>query len=81
MQKKVYSWALYDWANSAFATTVMAGFFPLFFSQYWSDTNSVSASTFYLGLGNSIASIVVALSNFSDMTIVVVISTYSWCYC
>ena len=31
MQKKVYSWALYDWANSAFATTVMAGFFPLFF--------------------------------------------------
>ncbi len=61
MQKKVYSWALYDWANSAFATTVMAGFFPLFFSQYWSDTNSVSASTFYLGLGNSIASIIVAL--------------------
>ena len=21
------AWALYDWANSAFATTVMAGFF------------------------------------------------------
>ena len=30
------AWALYDWANSAFATTVMAGFFPTFFRQYWS---------------------------------------------
>ena len=30
------AWALYDWANSAFATTVMAGFFPVFFRQYWS---------------------------------------------
>ena len=60
-QKKIYSWALYDWANSAFATTVMAGFFPIFFSQYWSDPSNLSISTFYLGLGNSLASIVVAL--------------------
>ena len=29
-RKPVFAWALYDWANSAFATTVMAGFFPLF---------------------------------------------------
>tara|TARA_Y100000389_G_scaffold41271_2_gene35955 strand:+ start:4112 stop:5395 length:1284 start_codon:yes stop_codon:yes gene_type:complete len=61
MKKKVYSWALYDWANSAFATTVMAGFFPIFFSQYWSDPNNLSTSTFYLGLGNSVASIFVAV--------------------
>ncbi len=60
-QKKIFSWALYDWANSAFATTVMAGFFPIFFSQYWSDPSNLSISTFYLGLGNSLASIVVAL--------------------
>ncbi|MGB5717288.1 MAG: MFS transporter, partial [Gammaproteobacteria bacterium] len=33
--RKVISWALYDWANSAFATTVMSGFFPLFLKQYW----------------------------------------------
>jgi MFS transporter, UMF1 family len=39
----------------------MAGFFPIFFSQYWSDPNNLSISTFYLGLGNSLASIVVAL--------------------
>ena len=35
-RKAVWGWALYDWANSAFATTVMAGFFPVFFKQYWS---------------------------------------------
>ncbi len=29
--RTVLSWSLYDWANSAFATTVMAGFFPLYF--------------------------------------------------
>ena len=60
-KKQTYSWALYDWANSAFATTVMAGFFPIFFSQYWSNPDNLSISTFYLGLGNSIASLIVAL--------------------
>ena len=30
-KKAVWGWAMYDWANSAFATTVMAGFFPIFF--------------------------------------------------
>ena len=56
MKKSMYSWALYDWANSAFATTVMAGFFPIFFAQYWSNPDNLSVSTFYLGLGNSIVS-------------------------
>ena len=38
----------------------MAGFFPVFFKEYWSNTDSVTLSTWYLGLANSIASIVVA---------------------
>ena len=57
--KKVISWALYDWANSAFATTVMAGFFPLFFKQYWNVGVEVTTSTFRLGLANSVASLIV----------------------
>ena len=56
-----WSWALYDWANSAFATTVMAGFFPIFFKQYWSYGVDVNMSTAQLGFGNSIASLLVAL--------------------
>ena len=59
-KKSIIAWSLYDWANSAFATTVMAGFFPVFFKEYWSTTDNVTLSTWYLGLGNSIASILVA---------------------
>jgi UMF1 family MFS transporter len=58
-RRKVLSWALYDWANSAFATTVMAGFFPLFFKQYWSVGTDVTRSTFQLGMANALASVVV----------------------
>jgi UMF1 family MFS transporter len=58
--KQVISWSLYDWANSAFATTVMAGFFPVFFKQYWSAGTSISMSTFKLGMANSMAAVLVA---------------------
>ncbi|MBS1250649.1 MAG: hypothetical protein MAG431_02243 [Chloroflexi bacterium] len=61
-RRAINAWALYDWANSAFATTVMAGFFPLFFKAYWAaNPDDPTTSTFYLGLANSIASIVIAL--------------------
>jgi len=59
-RKAILSWTLYDWANSAFATTVMAGFFPVFFKAYWSTEASAQVSTFYLGTANSIAAILVA---------------------
>ena len=61
LNKTTFSWALYDWANSAYATVVLAGFFPLFFKQYWSDAADVSTSTFQLGLTNSIASTVIVI--------------------
>jgi len=60
-RKVIWGWALYDWANSAFATTVMAGFFPIFFKQFWSSGADVNVSTAQLGFGNSIASLMVAL--------------------
>jgi UMF1 family MFS transporter len=53
-KKTVWGWVMYDWANSAFATTVMAGFFPIFFKQYWSHGVDVNVSTAQLGFGNSI---------------------------
>jgi len=60
-KKAIISWALYDWANSAFATTVMAGFFPIFFKQFWSAGADTTVSTARLGLANSIAGVTVAL--------------------
>jgi len=60
-QRPVLYWSFYDWANSAFATTIMAGFFPIFFKQYWSTSVDPSLSTFRLGMANSIASFVLAI--------------------
>jgi UMF1 family MFS transporter len=60
-RRPVFAWALYDWANSAFATTVMAGFFPTFFKQYWSLGADPTESTFRLGLANGLAGFVIAV--------------------
>jgi len=60
-RRPVVAWALYDWANSAFATTVMAGFFPVFFKQYWNAGVAATESTFRLGLTNGLGSLLVAL--------------------
>ena len=60
-RRPVIAWALYDWANSAFATTVMAGFFPVFFKQHWNLGVPVTESTFRLGVTSGIASALIAL--------------------
>ncbi|HET7315680.1 MFS transporter [Salinisphaera sp.] len=52
-------WAFYDWANSAFATTVIAGFFPVFFKTFWSAGSPAETSTLQLGIGSALASLVV----------------------
>lgn len=57
----VISWAMYDWANSAFATTIMAGFFPVFYKEYWCKDIEATTSTLYLGIVNSVASLLVAM--------------------
>ena len=57
-KKTVISWALYDWANSAFAVTVIAGFFPIFLKLYWAAEVSPQESTYYLGLANSSAGLI-----------------------
>src|SRR5512137_914339 len=60
-RKPVWGWALYDWANSAFATTVMAGFFPVFFKEYWNVGVVATESTFRLGLLNGIGAAFIAM--------------------
>jgi UMF1 family MFS transporter len=60
-RRPVVAWALYDWANSAFATTVMAGFFPVFFKQFWNSGVAATESTFRLGVTSGVASLCIAL--------------------
>jgi UMF1 family MFS transporter len=57
-----YSWAMYDWANSAFATTVLAGFFPIFFDKYWAAALPAGERTYWLGWASSLASVVVMVA-------------------
>lgn len=61
LTKQVVAWAAYDWANSAFATTVMVVFFPVFFKQYWAADLSATDSTALLGVTNGVASFVLAV--------------------
>ena len=60
--RPIFAWALYDWANSAFATTVIAGFFPVFFKQYWSEGTDAVTSTAQLGFANSIGSVFILIA-------------------
>jgi UMF1 family MFS transporter len=60
-KKSIWAWSIYDWANSAFATTVMAGFFPNFFRDFWASSLKSSQITFALGLANSLASLLLVI--------------------
>lgn len=60
-RKKVLSWGFYDWANSAYSTTVMAGFFPVFFKHFWSQGASAVDTTAKLATTVSISSLAIAL--------------------
>ncbi len=59
--REKFSWSLYDWANSVFATTILAGFFPLFFKSYWGGDLDDSTSTALLGTASSVAGLIIVL--------------------
>ena len=49
---------LYDWANSAYATIVLAGFFPIIFAEYFAVSVDDAKRTLFLGVSNSTESII-----------------------
>lgn len=53
---KSFYWCLYDWANSAFAVSIMSGLFPIFFKSYWAQSLDSTESTYWLGLFSSLIS-------------------------
>lgn len=56
-----WAWAFYDWANSAFITTVMVAFFPIFFRKYWANGLPSEDITLHLGTANALASLSIML--------------------
>ncbi|MDR2728223.1 MAG: hypothetical protein LBB56_03760, partial [Chitinispirillales bacterium] len=60
-RKEVLSWCLGDLASNAFALTVLAGFFPLFFKSYYSGGEDAVKSTMLLGIGHFAAGLIIAV--------------------
>jgi len=54
------SWIMYDWANSVYATIMMAAVFPIYFTTVAKDAGQ--SGDYWWGIGTSVAMVVVALS-------------------
>ncbi len=57
--RRILAWAFYDWANSAYATIVLAVFFPILFADHWYPGEN---STTPLGYANAAASLLIVLA-------------------
>jgi len=55
------AWAMYDWANSAFQTTVITAVFPRFFADYAAAGLPATAATQRFAWASTIAAVVVAI--------------------
>ncbi len=61
-RRRVRAWTMYDWANSAFATTILAAVLPIYYSQVAGATlPSAAVATSYWSLGLSISLIITAI--------------------
>ena len=60
--KAINAWCMYDWANSAFATTILAAVFPIYFSDVAGANLSGNQATVYYGYTASLALLMVALA-------------------
>ncbi|MDX2159805.1 MAG: MFS transporter [bacterium] len=61
-RKRVRAWTMYDWANSAFATTILAAVLPVYFSQVaGASLPSEATATAYWSLNLSLSLFIVAL--------------------
>ncbi len=58
--KKIFSWILYDWANSAFATTILATILPIFYKDVAAKGLPANLATSYWGYTQTIAMLIIA---------------------
>ena len=60
--RRIWAWTMYDWANSAFATTILAAVLPIYYSQVAGATlPSAAVATAYWSAGLSISLLIVAI--------------------
>jgi UMF1 family MFS transporter len=60
----INAWCMYDWANSAFATTILAAVLPIYYSQVAGATlPSEARATAFWSVGLSVSLLIVALAS------------------
>ena len=59
-QRVINAWCMYDWANSAFATTIMAAVLPTYYSAVAAANLPGNRATVYWGYTSSIALLITA---------------------
>lgn len=62
-RRELRSWALYDWANSAFATTVMGAVLPVYYASVAAANLPGNVATGYWGNTTAIAMVIVAVAS------------------
>ena len=62
LNRSTFAWAFYDWANSAFALSVLAVLFPLVLGNYWSVGDGGATVTVRLGWITFAASAIVCIT-------------------
>ncbi|MBN2383484.1 MFS transporter [bacterium] len=60
-RRMVNSWSMYDWANSAYATTILAVVLPVYYSQVAGADLPGNTATVFWGYTHTIALLIVAL--------------------
>ena len=61
-KRRIWAWTMYDWANSAFATTILAAVLPIYFSQVAGATlPSATVATAYWSTGLSLSLFIIAV--------------------
>lgn len=60
-KQAIWAWTMYDWGNSAFATTIMAAVLPVYYSSVAASNLQPNIATAYWGYTTSIAALLAAI--------------------
>ena len=60
-RRELRSWAMYDWANSAFATTIMAAVYPIYYVQVAGATLPSNVALAYWGYTAAISLLIISV--------------------
>ena len=60
-KRAISAWAMYDWANSAFATTIIAAVLPVYYTTVAASNLAPNIATAYWGFTSSISALIAAV--------------------